>query len=158
MSYTKYYTGGTFGPGMQFPENRCYFENCTFQAACTFGDHCDFVNCTFVKCCAKYYTNQSSTGEHCRFFKCTLESIKVGPYAELYDTNKSGYLVVIQQPMPLRNQTIERGHGTIDTESKEACGQRINAKEVKKDCEFHPCKPTAEGYSDSKVEVLNCGR
>lgn len=158
MSYTKFYTGGSFSPGTAFPKNRCYFENCTFQAACTFGDHCDFINCTFVKCCPKAYSNQSKTGEHCRFFKCKLESVSVGPYAELYDTNKSGYLVTVQQPMPLTNKTEIRGNAEkIESTTAVVCGQRINSVESKTACEFYSCKPVAEGESDSNVEVLNCG-
>lgn len=142
---------------MQFPQNRCYFENCTFMASCTFGDHCDFVNCTFVKCCPKPYSNVSSVGEHARFFKCQLESVKVGPFAELYDTNQSGYLVTVVSPMPLKNTTEIRGTAKVASESEERCGQRINSETVKVGCAFQPCKQTVEGESTSDVNATVCG-
>lgn len=147
MTYKKIITGGSFGPGGSF-DDRCYFENCTFTAAVKFGDHCDFVNCKFVKCCPKSYSNQSSTGKHCRFFKCKLESVKVGQYAELYDTNKSGYLVVVQGPLPNKNTKEQKGQEN-KVVSDSCCGQRLNSQEVKQGNAFNPCPDKdIEGYSD----------
>lgn len=156
MTYKKITTGGSFGPGGSFPD-RCYFENCTFTAAVQFGDHCDFKNCTFVKCCPTAFSNQSRTGKHCRFFDCQLESVQVGQFAELYNTNKSGYLVVIQGILPNKNTKKTKG-GDTEIKSETNCGQRVDSKEVKKDKKFWHCgKPKVEGYSDVKATINSCG-
>lgn len=153
--YKKIYNGGSYGPGMTFNGDRLLFKNCTFIAQCTFGDHCDFVNCTFVKCCPKPFTNQSSTGKHCRFFNCKLESVKVGSHAELYKTNKSGYLVVIQSAMSNENKTDKRGPETDnESTSPEACGQRFDSVEFYTGKKFNDCCGNITGgYSDVKISV-----
>lgn len=159
--YKKIYSGATFGPGAQFPDHRCLFENCTFLASCTFGDHCDFVNCTFQKCCPKPNNNISKTGEHCRFFDCKLESINVGPWAELHNTNRSGYLVTVTSTISNKSIAERRGgEETISTQICGKCGQRINSKEVKKGKDFYDyrcdesLKP--DGYSDVEVTLEWC--
>lgn len=159
MPYKKQYNGGSFGPGGSFPD-RCLFQNCTIVADVTFGDHCDFVNCTFVKCCPKAYSNVSRTGTHCRFFDCQLESVNVGQHAELYNTNRSGYLVTVQSTLPNASKTETRGNTeTLSSQTCAKCGNRINSLEAKKDNEFRDhCKvsqPT-EGYSDVEVKRDEC--
>lgn len=159
MPYKKQFNGGSFGPGGSFPD-RCLFENCTIIANVKFGDHCDFVGCTFVKCCPKPYSNVSEIGEHCRFFDCKLESVQVGPHAELYNTNKSGYRVTIQSPLPIGSKSKSKGNSsTISSQTCGKCGNRINSSEAKKNNEFRdPCgkpQPT-EGYSDVGVKRDEC--
>lgn len=159
MPYKKQFNGGSFGPGGSFPD-RCLFQNCTIIANVKFGDHCDFVGCTFVKCCPKKYTRISTVGKHCRFFKCKLESVRVGPHAELYNTNKSGYLVTIQSPLPTGSKAVSKGNSsTISSQTDGKCGNRINSKEAKTNRSFNdPCVrplPT-EGYSDSDVKREEC--
>lgn len=143
---------------MIFDGNRLLFKNCTFIANCTFGDHCDFVDCTFVKCCPTNNTNQSNTGEHCRFFNCKLESINVGQQAELYNTNKSGYLVTLQSIMSNENKVDQRGPTTdMVSDSPEACGQRFNSTEFKVGKEFTPCDgPNIEGYTGGRAYIRTC--
>lgn len=153
--YKKIYNGGSFGPGTTFNDNKLLFKNCTFQAACTFGDHCDFVDCTFIKCCPNNNTNQSTAGEHCRFFNCKLESIKIGKAAELYNTNKSGYLVNIQSALSNENKVDQRGPNTdVVSDSPEACGQRFNSKEFNVGETFQPCDgPNIEGYTSGRAYI-----
>lgn len=155
--YKKIYSGQTFGAGTQLPDHRCLFENCTFLASCTLGDHCDFVNCTFVKCCPKPYTNVSKTGEHCRFFNCKLESVNVGPWAELHNTNRSGYLVTVSSTISNASKAEKQGgETTLSTQICADCGQRINSQEVVKGREFYPCDPDAEGFSKPDADVDTC--
>lgn len=155
MPYKKMITGGSYGPGGSFPD-RCYFENCTFVAGVSFGKHCDFVNCTFVKCCPKPNNNLHQIKEHARFFNCKLESVQVQPHAELYNTNNSGYLVTIMQPLPIRNQTEKRG-GEQEIKSDSGCGQRIDSTEMKIGKDFVPCPDeNIQGYSDTKAKTKNC--
>lgn len=157
MTYKKIITGGSFGPGHQFSDDRMQFQNCTFIADVKFGKHCDFINCTFVRCCPKPYNKISSVKEHARFFNCKLESVQVAPHAELYNTNKSGYLVTIMSPLPLRNITKKKGgESAIKTDS--CGGQRITSKDVQKNEKFQECGPEkVQGYSDVKVKTSKCG-
>lgn len=159
--YKKIYEGGSFGPGGSFPD-RCLFKNCTIIADVTFGDHCDFVNCTFVKCCPKPFSNVSRVGEHSRFFNSKLESVNIGPYAELYNTNKSGYLVTIQSILPNTNKTEKQGNNAqLKTTTCGKCGQRINSDSIKTGITFHSCgKAEVEGFAKNKATVKQkvCGK
>lgn len=156
MAYSKIIEGATFGPGATIPGDRILFKNCTFIASVNMGDHNDYINCTFVKCCPKNYTNQSKTGEHSRFFDSKLESVKVGPHSEFYNTNKSGYLVQVQQPMPNKNTTKDVGESGV-SETPEKCGQRFNSKEFKVGQQFQPCKKAeAEGLVNAEVDLGQC--
>lgn len=155
--YTKIYEGVTFGPGGSVPGDKVLFKNCTFVASVQIGDHCDFIGCTFQKCCPKPYSNVSKTGVHCRFWDTTLESVNVGPHAELYNTNQSGYLVTIASVLPKGNKSEDRGGSGVSTSSA-ACGQRFNSKEFKTGKEFYPCgKTEAEGMINADVTLEQCG-
>lgn len=156
MPYTKYYTGGTFGPGMSFPD-RCYFENCTFLAQCTFGEACDFVSCKFQKCCPKPYSNPNSeVKKGSRLFKCTLEYVTLEQGVFLYEENDTGNRV-INMGGPRKTTIEDRGGSGVSTSSS-ACGQRFNSKEFKTGKEFYPCgKTEAEGMINADVTLEQCG-
>lgn len=153
--YKKIVEGGTFGPGASLKDDRSLYKNCTFLADCTFGDHCDFDSCTFKRCCPKPYTNVSTIGEHARFFNCTLESVNVGPAAELYNTNKSGYLVTLQSVMPNDNKVNTAGPtDPISSTSPIACGQRFNSVDFRVGQQFQPCGIThIEGFTNPRIHI-----
>lgn len=76
MAFKQYRKGTTFSSGMSFPDHVA-FENCTFYAKTTFGEGCMFVNCTFLKCCPKYYTQPNSVVKKSIMVGCSLEYITI---------------------------------------------------------------------------------
>lgn len=76
MSYQQYHKGKTFNSGIVFPDH-CAFENCVFYAQTKFGEGCMFINCTFLKCCPKYYTQPNSEIKSSVMVGCSLEYVTI---------------------------------------------------------------------------------
>lgn len=160
MPIMKQYNGGTFGPGMTFPDN-VLFENCVFLAQCSFGERCLFVNCQFKKCCPKPYSNPNSlVKQGSRLFNCSLEYVTIEKGSFLHECTNSGNRVKIQGVVNPPSKTETRGNtAAISSQTCAKCGNRINSLEAKKDNEFRdPCKVTqpTEGYSDVGVKRDEC--
>lgn len=104
MAFQQVHKGGTFGPGASFPEY-CYFDGCTFYAQCTFGPGSMFKNCTFLKCCPKYYTNPNSTVKQSILENCFLEYITVDSESLVANCSKGIRAIVLASENPRPQQT-----------------------------------------------------
>lgn len=162
MPYKTIYSGGTFGPGMSFPD-RCLFKNCTFLASCEFGEACDFVNCKFQKCCPKPYSNPNSrVKKGSKLFGCTLEYVTIEQGAEVYEEINTGNRVTLPSPKHPENKTEKQGNNAqLQTTTCGKCGQRINSDSIKTGITFHSCgKAEVEGFAKNKAVVKQkvCGK
>lgn len=104
MAFQQVYNGGTFGPGMSFPEH-CYFENCTFYASCKFGEGSTFKNCRFVKCCPIFFMNPNSTVKQSILENCFLEYITVDAESLVVNCQKGSRAIILANENPSGKQT-----------------------------------------------------
>lgn len=145
MAHQQYHKGTTFSSGMSFPD-LCTFENCIFYAQTTFGEGCMFVNCTFLKCCPKYYTQPNSIVKKSIMVGCSLEYVTIDKETLVEDCTENERVI---------NQGYSRKgiiHGTGQSSEKMDCctlGVSISPTDVGV---VAICDPCAENWRGIKGE------
>ena len=142
MASQQVHKGKTFPPGSSFPDY-CEFENCTFQATCTFGVGCHFIGCNFQRCCPKHNNNRPSEIKSGIVVNSTLESVSLDANTLGYNNRNTGYMV---QDMSYKRDGIVHGTGQR-SDQMDCCALGVTLSPTDKGVVItcDPCSENARG-------------